>query len=122
MAARTRPKPSRITRISGAVQIALWVAVVIIAFFMQIVPFLLILTMFNLAVGIKSGTALVIVPAAAFGMLAVACWIATRRTRNLLPDPLPQRTYISPTGKNEAPLTVHQRLIPILQRWRQRGF
>jgi len=122
MAARTRPKPSRMARFSGAVQIALWVIIVIIAFFMQVVPFLLVLTMLNLAVGITSGIALIVVPVAAFVMLSLACWIATRRTRNLLPEPLPQRTYIPPTGKDEQPLTVHQRLIPILQRWRHRGF
>jgi hypothetical protein len=104
------------------VQVVLWVVVLFVAFFMQVVPFLLVLTMLNLAVGITSGTALILVPAAAFIMLSVACWIATRRTRNMLPDPLPQRTYISPTGKDEPPLTVHQRLIPILQRWRHRGF
>ena len=87
MAARTRPKPSRITRISGVVQIALWVVIVIIAFFMQVVPFLLVLTMLNLAVGITSGAALILVPAAVFAMLSFACWIATRRTRNMLPEP-----------------------------------
>ena len=122
MTARTRPKPNRIARISAVVQIALWMVIVIIAFFMQVVPFLLVLTMLNLAVGITSGTALILVPVAAFAMLSFACWIATRRTRNLLPEPLPQRTYIPPTGKNAPPLTVHQRLIPLLQRWRHRGF
>ena len=122
MAARTRPKDSPGARISGTVQVVLWIAILFIAFFMQVVPFLLVLTMLNLAIGITSGTALILVPAAAFAMLSFACWVATRRTRNLLPEPLPQRTYMSPTGKKGEPLTVHQRLIPILQRWRHRGF
>jgi hypothetical protein len=122
MAARTRPKPSRMSRFSGLIRVALWIVILFVAFFMQVVPFLLVLTMLNLAVGITSGAALILVPAAAFLMLSVACWIATRRTRNVVPDPLPQRTYIAPTGKNGPPLTVHQRLIPALQRWRHRGF
>ncbi len=122
MAARTRPKPSRMSRFSGTIQVALWIVILLIAFFMQVVPFLLVLTMLNLAIGITSGTTLIVVPVAAFVMLSIACWIATRRTRNRLPDPLPQRTYIAPTGKNGPPLTVHQRLIPVLQRWRHRGF
>ena len=100
----------------------MWITILIFAFFMQVVPFLLVLTMLNLAIGISSGTALILVPAVAFAMLSFACWIATRRTRNMLPDPLPQRTYIAPPGNGSAPLTVHQRLIPFLQRWRQRGF
>lgn len=122
MASRNRQRPSEVSRISGTVQVVLWVAILVIAFFMQVVPFLLVLTMLNLAIGITSGAALVLVPVAAFAMLSFACWIATRRTRNMLPEPLPQRTYIAPTGKKEAPLTVHQRLVPILQRWRHRGF
>lgn len=122
MAARTEPKHNSLSRISGVVQVVLWVAILVIAFFMQVVPFLLVLTMLNLAIGITSGMALFLVPAAAFAMLSFACWIATRRTRNMLPEPLPPPTYVSPTGKKEEPLTVHQRMIPILQRWRHRGF
>ena len=123
MAPRNPPQRNRTFRISGTVQVVLWVTILIIALFMQVVPFLLVLTMLNLAVGITSGTTLILVPVAVFAMLSFACWIATRRTRNLLPEPqTPHRTYISPTGKKNAPLTVHQRMIPLLQRWRHRGF
>lgn len=116
---------SRMSRVSGTIQVVLWIAILIVAFFMQVVPFLLVLTMFNLAVGISSGTALILVPAAAFGMLFIACWIATRRTRNMLPEPLPQPNYVAPYGRGagkDEQLTTHQRLIPFLQRWRQRRF
>lgn len=120
-----RAQKNQISRISGTVQIVLWIAILVIAFFMQVVPFLLVLTMLNLAVGITSGTALILVPAAAFAMLSFACWIATRRTRNMLPEPLPQPNYVAPYGRGGGPgepLTTHQRLIPFLQRWRQRRF
>lgn len=114
----------RINRISGALQVGVWIVILVVAFFMQAVPFFLVLTMFNLAVGVSSGVALVLIPVAAFAMLSLACWIATRRTRNLLPDPLPQRTYIAPYGPADgnAKLTTHQKLIPVLQRWRWRFF
>ena len=125
MAARTGSKRNQTFRISTAVQVVLWIAILLVAFFMQVVPFLLVLTMLNLAIGITSGAALILVPAAAFAMLSFACWIATRRTRNLLPEPLPRPTYVVPPGNMEskgARLTTHQRLIPLLQRWRHRGF
>ena len=111
-----------------ALQIGLWLAVLIIAFFMQVVPFLLVLTMFNLAIGITSGAALVIIPVAAFGMLSFACWIATRRARNRLPTPKPPRggpVYMAEyNGRNGAPgagraLSIQQRLVAHLRhrRW-----
>jgi hypothetical protein len=80
--------------------------------------------MFNLAVGISSGVALILIPVAAFGMLSFACWIATRRARNILPDPLPpQQTYIAPYGVADGnPLTANQRLVTVLQRLRWRWF
>jgi hypothetical protein len=124
--ATKRPKRNgRITRASAVLQVSLWVAIVLFAFFMQVMPFLLVLTMLNLAVGVTSGAALILIPAAAFCMLFIACWIATKRTRNMLPDPLPQRTYIAPYGAADgkaAAQSTYQRLIPMLQRWRWRGY
>lgn len=116
---------NKMSRLSGTLQVVLWIAILVIAFFMQVVPFLLVLTMLNLAVGITSTTALVIVPVAAFAMISFACWIATRRTRNALPEPMPQPDYVAPYGRghgDDEPLTTHQRLVPILQCWRQRRF
>jgi hypothetical protein len=124
MAGKTRSTGNQVSRISGTLQVVLWVIILVIAFFMQVVPFLLVLTMLNLAVGISSGTMLILVPAVAFAMLSFACWIATRRTRNMRPEPLPQPTYVAPYSSGNpkgAPLTTHQRIIPVLQRWRQRS-
>jgi hypothetical protein len=125
MAMKRATGKGRITRASTVLQVSLWVFILLFAFFMQVVPFLLVLTMLNLAVGISSGVALVVIPAAAFGMLSAACLIATRRTRNLLPEPAPQPTYVASYGRSDgkgAALTTHQRLIPMLQRWRWRGY
>lgn len=125
MAVKRAKRNGRTTRASTVLQAGLWVVILLFAFFMQVVPFLLVLTMLNLAIGVSSGVALVLIPAAAFGMLSVACWVATKRTRNLLPDPLPQPTYVAPYGGRDddaAGQTAHQRLIPLLQRWRLRGY
>ena len=114
--------------VSRALQIGLWLTILIIAFFMQVVPFLLVLTMFNLAIGITSGAALVIIPVAAFGMLSFACWIATRRARNRLPAQRQSRggpVYMAEyNGRGNGPgtattLSIHQRLVTHLRnrRW-----
>lgn len=124
MAYRAGMEPREgVSRVSKTVQVVLWIAILTIAFFMQVVPFLLVLTMVNLAFGITSGTTLILVPVAAFAMLSFACWIATRRTRNMLPAPLPQAACFTPymTGKrDEEPLTPQQRVITVLQQWRYR--
>lgn len=110
---------SQILGMPGVLQVGLWMLILVFAFFMQVIPFLLVLTMFNLAVGISSGVALILIPAAAFGMLSLACWVATKRTRNVLPAPLPQPGYVAPYGDSNADAqTTHQRLIPLLRRWR----
>ncbi|MEM9682460.1 MAG: hypothetical protein AAF942_04265 [Pseudomonadota bacterium] len=115
--------PGGVTRVSKTLQIVLWITILTIAFFMQVVPFLLVLTMVNLAFGVTSATALILLPVAAFAMLSFACWIATRRTRNMFPAPLPQAACFTPymTGKGkEEPLTPQQRMITVLQQWRYR--
>jgi hypothetical protein len=124
MASKSTAPENQVNRISTAIQVGLWIAILVVAFFMQAVPFFLVLTMFNLAVGISSGVALILIPVAAFGMLSFACWIATRRARNILPDPLPpQQTYIAPYGVADGnPLTANQRLVTVLQRLRWRWF
>jgi hypothetical protein len=109
--------------ISRVLHAGLWLTVLVIAFFMQVIPFLLVLTMLNLAVGITSGAALIIIPAVAFGMLSFACWIATRRTKNLLPPPLRhQQVFISPIGDQKGDMqanSVHARLLPVFKKWRR---
>lgn len=64
-------------------QIAFWASVVLFAFIMQVIPFLLILTMVNIAFGVSSTATLIIIPVAFFGMLISACLIVERhRKRN----------------------------------------
>lgn len=109
--------------VSTALQIGLWLIVLVLAFVMQVVPFLLVLTLFNLAVGVTSGAALVIIPVAAFGMLSVACWIATRRANRLPPQRQPRQrpTYMGDYRGGDAnrdAKNVHQRLVTHLRRWR----
>ena len=113
---------SEISGISRLLHAGLWITILVIAFFMQVVPFLLVLTMLNLAIGITSGVALVIIPIAAFGMLSFACWIATRRTRNIVPQEHRRQIYISPTGGRQNgdmhANRVHACLLPHFKRWR----
>ena len=56
---------------------------------MQVMPLLLILTLFNIAVGVASTTVLIIIPIALFGMIFVACSIAEKRRKDRLPAPIP---------------------------------
>jgi len=109
-------------------RMGLWFGILAIAFFMQVVPFLLVLTMFNLAIGITSGAALVLIPVVAFGMLFFACWIATRHTRNLTGEAqafehAKRQIYIPPYPTREGRMPgrgVSAGLIPHLQRLRSR--
>lgn len=125
MATKRPMRGGQAAQISAVLQVSLWVVILLFAFFMQVIPFLLVLTMLNLAVGVTSGTALILIPVAAFTMFSVACWIATKRIRTRLPDPLPQPGYVAPyhvANDKGAALTTYQKLIPILQRWRWRGY
>jgi len=65
--------------LTSLAQISLWSLIVVLAFVMQVAPFLLILTMINIAVGISSTTALTVIPVMMFAMLIAACMIAGRR-------------------------------------------
>ena len=77
---------------NSAVAIAeasIWIGIVVFALIMQVMPLLLILTLFNIAVGISSTAMLVIIPTALFGMIFLACSIAEKRRKDKLPAPLP---------------------------------
>lgn len=123
-----RPRGPLTRTVPKLLQLGLWIAILAIAFFMQVVPFLLVLTMFNLAVGITSGVALILIPAVAFGMLFLACWIATRQTRKLTGEALTRehakrQIYIAPYHREGGSMqgrNVHAGLWPQLQRWRSR--
>lgn len=70
-------------RAFSILQIAFWAAVVLFAFAMQVIPFLLILTMINIAFGVSSTAMLLIIPTALFGMIISTCLIVERhRKRN----------------------------------------
>tara|TARA_B100000676_G_scaffold293780_1_gene330944 strand:- start:2758 stop:3075 length:318 start_codon:yes stop_codon:yes gene_type:complete len=65
------------------------VVIVLLAFLMQVMPFLLVLTLINISFGISSSLALIVIPAVLFAMLITACIYAGVRARNKLPMPLP---------------------------------
>lgn len=117
-------KAETMTSVSRALQLGLWISVVLIAFAMQVFPFLLVLTMLNLAIGISSGVALILIPAAAFGMLFFACWIATRRAKSVLPPPRlsHQAACLAPYMQSDRGKALHvrQSLVPAFQRFRSR--
>lgn len=77
--------------VSAIVQAIAWIGIVILALVMQVMPLLLILTLFNIAIGVSSTAMLIIIPVALFGMLFVACSIAEKRRKEQLPPPLPRR-------------------------------
>ena len=56
----------------------LWAMVLILAFVLQVVPVLLVVAMFGLAVGGPRGAELIAVPLIVLAMILVACVIATR--------------------------------------------
>lgn len=68
---------------------ALWIVIVMLAFFLQVMPFLLVLLLLSISFGLSSAVSLVMIPTVLFGMLALACWYASVRVRRRLPAPLP---------------------------------
>ncbi len=76
-------------RFAWFVHATIWVLVITLAFVMQVFPLLLILTMFNMAIGISSAAALIAVPVALFGTLLLACAYAERQRRKWRPSPVP---------------------------------
>jgi hypothetical protein len=112
--------------VSKVLQFGLWMMIVAIAFFMQVVPFLLVLTMFNLAIGVTSGAALILIPVVAFGMFFFACWIASRKTDFFTGEAqarehAKRQIYIAPYPKRDGPMPprgMHSGLAAHLQRFR----
>jgi len=77
--------------VSAVAQASMWIVIVVFALIMQVMPLLLILTLFNIAIGVSSTAMLIIIPAALFGMLIVACSAAEKSRKAKLPPPLPPR-------------------------------
>lgn len=84
--------------IMGLLTTAIWIGIVLLAFFMQVMPFLLVLTLINISFGVSSSVALFLIPTVLFGMLITACVYASARTRKKLPAPLP--VYRTDQGPN----------------------
>jgi hypothetical protein len=101
---------------TAVLELGFWVMIVTLAFIMQGIPFLLVLTLFNIAIGVSSATALVIIPIAVFGMLFLACWFATQQTRRrwVPRPPLP----IDQRGQQAGRQWVSPCLLPFLKRQR----
>ena len=75
-------------RYASILHTAFWVVVIILAFVMQVLPLLLILTLFNMAVGVSSGVVLIAIPIALFGTLLLAFSFAEKRRRKWRPSPV----------------------------------
>ena len=97
--------------------VGLWVTIVLLAFFMQVMPFLLVLTLINISFGVSSEVALILIPAVLFSMLVAACIYASSRSRNKLPAPLP----VYRTGDGPDPLKgLATCMMPHTRRFRMR--
>ncbi|MGY8958730.1 MAG: hypothetical protein ACKVKG_04215 [Alphaproteobacteria bacterium] len=122
MAAQSRDdglmRPAWLTRISASDvgYVCLWAGVFLLAFVMQVVPFLLILTMINLAFGVSSTTTLIILPVALFGMICLSA-LAVERNRKKnwmkhLPPPLPEKSTFVTMKEARANMVPHLRRGP----------
>ena len=69
----------------------LWMVILVLAFFLQVVPVLLVVAMFTLAVGMSVGVEFVAVPLIVLAIVLVGCLIAARTrqapTESLTPIP-----------------------------------
>ncbi|MBL4720863.1 MAG: hypothetical protein JKY20_07005 [Alphaproteobacteria bacterium] len=96
--------------------VLIWAGVFVLAFVMQVVPFLLILTMINLAFGISSTTTLIIVPVALFAMICLSALAVERnRKRNWmkhLPPPQPAKSTFVTMKEARANMVPHMRRGP----------
>lgn len=66
----------------------LWLAIVFLAFVMQVFPFLLVLTLINISFGVSSEVILILIPVVLFAMLFAGCFFASVRTRKRPPGRL----------------------------------
>ncbi|MBT5109929.1 MAG: hypothetical protein HOM25_14720 [Rhodospirillaceae bacterium] len=78
----------------------IWTVVFLLAFFMQVVPFLLILTLINISFGVSSTVMLIVIPVALFGMICLAAIVVERNRKknwikHLPPPPARQSTFVT---------------------------
>ena len=102
--------------VSAVAQASMWIVIVVFALIMQVMPLLLILTLFNIAIGVSSIAMLIINPAALFGMLAVAFSAAEKSRKAKLPPPQPPR--MGHPLPDSAMRHTAARLMPYLRRSR----
>ncbi len=55
-----------------------WMTILVVAFFLHVVPVLLVVAMFTLAVGLSVGVEFVAIPLVVLAVVLVACLIASR--------------------------------------------
>lgn len=78
----------------------IWAVVFLLAFFMQVVPFLLILTLINISFGVSSTVMLTLIPITLFGMICLAAIVVERNRKknwikHLPPPPTRQSTFVT---------------------------
>lgn len=73
-------------RTSLVLYAAMWIAIVLLAFFMQVIPLVLVITVVGMAFGVTSPVALIALPLALFGTVVILCRRAERRRGNVRPD------------------------------------
>lgn len=94
----------------------IWTGVFLAAFFMQVVPFMLILTMISIAFGVSSTVTLIIVPVALFAMICLAALVVERnRKKNWkkhLPPPQMRKSTFVTMKEARANMVPHMRRGP----------
>jgi hypothetical protein len=94
----------------------IWTGVFLAAFFMQVVPFMLILTMINIAFGVSSTVILILVPVALFAMICFAALMVERnRKKNwmkYLPPPQVRKSTFVTMKEARANMVPHMRRGP----------
>jgi hypothetical protein len=90
----------RYLTLSNLVYGLIWTGVFLLAFFMQVVPFLLILTLINISFGVSSTVVLTVIPVALFGMICLAAVVVERNRKknwmkHLPPPPTRQSTFVT---------------------------
>lgn len=71
--------------VSTILEYGLWTAILAVALLLEVFPFLLVVMMFNLAVGVPRGPALFLIPVVVIGLVIAACVVATGITRRIGP-------------------------------------
>jgi hypothetical protein len=73
-------------RTSLVLYAAMWVGIVLLAFFMQVIPLLLLITMVGMAFGVTAPAALIALPITLFGTVVIFCVRAERKKKTVRPD------------------------------------